>query len=68
VSEEDQALLRPEEWELLRAMDLSIEDMSTARRAFTGRRNGAALRRRAEALLGFGATSPARGFGGSSWS
>ena len=68
VSEEDQALLRPEEWELLRAMDLSIEDMSTARRAFTDRRNGAALRRRAEALLGFGATSPAHGFSESSWS
>lgn len=69
VSEQDQALLRPEEWELLRAMDLSIEDMSTARRAFTARRNGAALRRRAETLLGFGATSPTNGgFGGSSWS
>jgi hypothetical protein len=68
VSEEDQALLSPEEWELLRAMDLSIEDMSTARRTFTDRRNGAALRHRAEALLGFGATSPTGGFGGSSWS
>jgi hypothetical protein len=69
VSEKDQALLSPEEWELLRAMDLSIEDMSGARRGFAGRgRNGAALRRRAEALLGFGGTSPRSGFGGSSWS
>lgn len=69
VSEKDQALLSPEEWELLRAMDLSIEDMSAARRGFAGRgRNGAALRRRAEALLGFGGTSPGSGFGGSSWS
>src|SRR5580693_4586498 len=69
VSEEDQALLSPEEWELLRAMDLSIEDMSAARRGFAGRgQNGAALRRRAETLLGFGGTSPGSGFGGSSWS
>jgi hypothetical protein len=68
VSDEDRALLSPEEWELLRAMDLSVDQMSAARRGFTDRRNGAALRRRAEALLGFGATSPGHGFGGSSWS
>jgi hypothetical protein len=68
VSEHDRALLSPEEWQLLRAMDLSIEDMGVARRGFGSRRNGAALRRRAETLLGFGATSPTRGFGGSSWS
>jgi hypothetical protein len=68
VSEEDRALLSPEEWELLRAMDLSIDKMTEARRTFTDRRNGAALRRRAEALLGFGTTSPAGGFDGSSWS
>lgn len=69
VSEEDRALLSPEEWELLRAMDLSIEDMSAARRGFAGRgRNGAALRRRAETLLGFGGTSPSHGFSESSWS
>jgi len=68
VSEEERALLRPEEWEILRAMDLSIDDINAARRAFLKRENGSALRRRAEALLGFGASSPSRGFGGSSWS
>jgi uncharacterized protein DUF4912 len=68
VTDEDRALLGPEEWELLRAMDLSIDQISAARVGFTDRRNGAAIRRRAEALLGFGATSPGHGFGGSSWS
>jgi hypothetical protein len=68
VSEEDRALLSPEEWELLRAMDLSIDQMSAARRTFTDRRNGVALRRRAEALLGFGASSPSHPFSESSWS
>jgi hypothetical protein len=67
VSEEDRALLTDEEWEILRAMNLSIDEIEAARRAFAGRENGAALRRRAEALLGFGASSPESGFGGSSW-
>lgn len=67
VSDEERALLSPEEWELLRAMNLSIDDISASRRKFADRRNGAALRRRAETLLGFGATSPTGGFGGSSW-
>jgi len=68
VTDEDRALLTPEEWEVLRAMNLSIDEMGAARRAFLDRGDGAALRRRAEALLGFGASSPSRGFGGSSWS
>jgi len=68
VSDEERALLSPEEWEVLRAMDLSIDDIDAARRAFLKRGNRTALRRRAEALLGFGASSPSRGFGGSSWS
>ena len=68
VSEEDRALLNSEDWEVLRAMDLSLEEMGAARRAFANRANGAALRRRAEALLGFGATSPSRPFCESSWS
>src|SRR5437867_13064046 len=67
VSDEDRALLSPEEWEILRAMNLSIDEISAARRAFRERTNGATLRRRAEALLGFGATSPTRAFDGSSW-
>jgi Domain of unknown function (DUF4912) len=66
LTDEDRALLSPEDWEVLRAMDLSLEDLRVARRAFAKRRNGAALRRRAEALLGFGATSPSRAFSESS--
>src|SRR5436853_4723994 len=68
VSDEERALLSAEEWEVLRAMNLSIDDIDAARRAFLKHGNGAALRWRAEALLGFGASSPSRGFGGSSWS
>ncbi len=66
VSEEERALLSAEEWEVLRAMNLSIDDIDAARREFLKRGNGTALRRRAEALLGFGASSPSRGLGGSS--
>ena len=67
VIDGDRALLTPEEWEILRAMNLSIDEIGTARRAFLKRGNGAALRRRAEVLLGFGASSPGCGFGGSIW-
>ena len=67
VTDEDRALLTPQEWEVLRAMNLSIDEIGAARRAFLKRGNGAGLRRRAEALLGFGASSPSRGLGGSSW-
>jgi hypothetical protein len=68
VSDEDRARLSPEECEILRAMNLSVDEIDTARRAFRERSNGAALRRRAEALLGFGASSPSRPFCESSWS
>ena len=57
-----------EEREVFRAMSLSIEEIDTARRAFMERAVDDKLRKRAEAILGFGATSPAGGFGGSSWS
>jgi hypothetical protein len=62
LTEEDRAMLSPEEWEILRAMNLSLEEIESARRAFLTRANEAALRKRAEAILGFGATSPARAF------
>jgi len=62
VSDEERALLTNEDWEILRAMDLSVDKMEAARRSFRSRRNGNALRRRAEALLGIGASSPSRGF------
>ena len=68
VSDEDRQLLSAEEWEILRAMNLSLSDIAAARRAFIERTNDAALRKRTEAVLGFGSSSPSRGFGGSSWS
>ena len=68
VNDEDRQLLSSEEWEILRAMNLSLTDVAAARRAFMERANDAALRKRAEAILGFGSSSPSRGFGGSSWS
>jgi hypothetical protein len=67
VSDEDRALLTDHDWEILRSMNLSVDQITAARRAFGGRQNGSALRRRAEALLGVGASSPGRGFGESSW-
>jgi Domain of unknown function (DUF4912) len=67
VSDEDRQLLSPEEWEILRAMNLSLSDMAAARRAFMERADDAALRKRTEAVLGFGSASPSGGFGGNSW-
>ena len=60
--------LSGEEHEVLRAMNLSIEQVDAARRAFMQQSDNIMLRKRAEAILGFGSTSPAGGFGGSSWS
>jgi hypothetical protein len=64
---QDTAQVSAEEREVLRAMNLSIEGIGTARRAFMQRSDDAIVRKRAEAILGFGSTSPACGFGGSSW-
>jgi uncharacterized protein DUF4912 len=70
------ASLSAEEQEILRAMDVSLEDLEEARRGFSDRSLDELLRKRAEAVLGFGGTSPAGGpagsspaggFGGSSW-
>jgi len=68
LTDEERQLLSPEEWEILRAMKLSLSDIATARRAFMERASSEKLRNRAEAILGFGSTSPSRGFGDSSWS
>jgi hypothetical protein len=68
LSDEDRALLSPEESAILRAMELSLDDLSAALRAFADRAATEKLRRRAGAILGFGATSPSQGFGESSWS
>jgi hypothetical protein len=68
VTEADRTLLSAEEWEILRAMNLSLPEMDEARHAFADRADNDLLRKRAEAILGFGATSPMAGPGGSSWS
>jgi hypothetical protein len=76
LSAQEHESLSPEEWEILRAMNVSLSEIELARRAFS-KRSDDRLRKRAEAILGFGATSPAGGFGlsspmaglgGSSWS
>jgi hypothetical protein len=67
VTDDERALLSDEEWEILRAMNLSLDEIRSSRRGFSTGKNEAALRKRAEAILGFGATSPAHGFGSSSW-
>jgi hypothetical protein len=66
ITDEEQAFLSDEEWEILRAMNLSLDEIRSSRRDFSPA-DQRALRKRTEAILGFGATSPAGGFGGSSW-
>jgi len=69
LTPEERALLTPEEWEVLNAMNLSLDQIQAEQRPFSVRTNSDTLRRRAEAVLGFGASSPGRGFGpSSSWS
>lgn len=63
---EDDAL-SPEELSILQAMDVSLEDVRAARVAFGKSAGAPALRHRAEAILGFGASSPRNAFG-SNWS
>jgi len=68
---EERKQLSAEEREILRAMDLSLSEIAAARRAFIDHADTETLRKRTkrtEALLGFASTSPARGFGESSWS
>ena len=67
VTDDERAVLSEEEWEILRAMNLSLDQIRSSRRAFLTGKNETVLRKRAEAILGFGATSPARGFEASSW-
>jgi hypothetical protein len=68
VTDDERDLLSPEEWETVRAMNVSLEEIQRASVAFNASANAAALRRRAEEILGFGPSSPAPGFGASSWS
>ena len=67
MTDEERALLTPEELQIFRAMDLSVDEIGSARRAFFSA-DAKALRKRAETLLGFSGTSPSRPFAESSWS
>jgi len=58
--------LAPADHEVLRGLDMSIEDLRSARASFTQRPNESRLRKRLEAFLGFGGTSPTTGFGADS--
>ena len=66
VTEDERALLSPEDWEVLHAMDLSLDEFGATRRAILDSAANRKLQQRAEAVLGFGATSPMQPFGGSS--
>jgi hypothetical protein len=67
VSDEKRKHLSAEEREILRAMDLSLSEIAAARRNFIDTTGSETLRKRMEALLGFGPTSPSRRFGESNW-
>ena len=67
LTDEEREMLSAEEWEILRAMNLSIDEIQSARGAFLTRASQALLRKRTEAILGFGGTSPSRAFSESSW-
>jgi hypothetical protein len=60
--------LAPADREILRGLDMSIEDLRSGRVSFAKRPNELRLRKRSEAILGFGGTSPTSGSGASSWS
>jgi hypothetical protein len=66
-SSEGRARLSAEEKRILRELDVSLSDIAAARRAFDDTDSGK-LSRRTGALLGFGASSPSRGFADTSWS
>jgi hypothetical protein len=65
VTREERDLLTPEEWELFLAMDLSLADLDEERAPFTA--DSENLRKKTEAVLAFGASSPAHGFCVSGW-
>ncbi len=68
LSNEEHKKLSLEEREILRAMDLSLSEIAAARRQFIEEGDSKTLRKRTEALLGFGQTSSSPGFGGRTWS
>jgi hypothetical protein len=60
--------LAPADREVLRALNMSIDDLGGGRVSFAERPNELQLRKRAEAILALGATSPTSSFGANSWS
>ena len=67
LTDEDRQDLTREEHEILQAMNVSLSDLAAARRSFSDAAAADRLRKRAEAILGFGESSPSAAFGGSSW-
>jgi hypothetical protein len=67
-SNEMRKKLSSEEREILRAMDLSLIEIAAARRAFIDQAENETLRKHTDAILRSGSSSPASGFGESSWS
>jgi hypothetical protein len=63
---DSQESLTPAEHEIVRAMNVSLAEVAAARRAYLDSPHREALRKRLEAMLGFGSSSPVGGFGGSS--
>ena len=62
---EDETVLSAEEWAILEQMDLSMADVRAGRQAFLAQDNDG-LRKRVEAVLGFGRTGSSGEVGGSS--
>jgi hypothetical protein len=67
LNEDKRDLLSVEEREILHAMDLSLIEIAAARRAFIDQAENETLRKRTDAILHSGSSSPAGGFGESSW-
>jgi hypothetical protein len=67
LNEDKRDLLSVEEREILHAMDLSLIEIAAARRAFIDQAENETLRKRTDAILRSGSSSPAGGFGESSW-
>jgi hypothetical protein len=59
--------LAPADREVLRALNMSIDDLRGDRVRFADRPNELQLGKRTEAILALGATSPTSGFGANSW-
>ena len=68
LNEHKRDLLSVEEREILHAMDLSLIEIEAARRAFIDQAENETLRKRTDLILRSGSSSPASGFGESSWS